>query len=110
MANKIFEQENKMIEEIIDNFDFVKCELAMNALGWTWGFDQSTPSIERLKDSARKRLRGAIELAKQNKCSKSTFFSSSGGLKGNAWINRYGHIEALRLEFVLTEWESDGDC
>lgn len=109
MANKILEQENKMIEEIIENFDFVKCKLTMIALGWTWSPDQVIPSIERLKESARDRLRGAIKITKQNKCSKSTFFSSSGGLKGNAWINRYGHIEALRLEFVLTEWESDGD-
>lgn len=109
MANKVLEQENKMIEEIIENFDFVKCELTMISLGWTWAFDQYTPSIDRLKDAARNRLRSAIELAKQNKCSKSTYFSSSGGLKGNAWINKYGYIEALRLEFILTEWESDGD-
>ena len=50
-----------------------------------------------------------IELAKEQRCSKATYFASSGGLKGNAWINRYGHIEGLRLEFVLTEWDSDGD-
>jgi hypothetical protein len=109
MANKILEQENKMIEEIIENFDFEKCELTMITLGWTWGFEQHTPSIERLKEAARNRLRGAIDYAKRKKCSKSTYFLSSGGLKGNAWINRYGHIEGLRLEFVLTEWDSDGD-
>ena len=109
MANRILEQENKMIEEIIEHFNFTKCELTMIALGWTWGFDQGSPTIDRLKDAARSRLKSAIELAKQNKCSKSTYFASSGGLKGNAWINRYGHIEGLRLEFVLTEWESDGD-
>lgn len=109
MANRIIEQENKMIDEIIENFDFEKCEITMKTLGWSWAFDRNTPTIERLKESARSRLQSAIELAKQNKCSRSTYFSSSGGLKGNAWINRYGHIEALRLEFVLTEWESDGD-
>ena len=109
MANRVLEQENKMIEEIIENFDFEKCELTMIALGWTWGFQEQTPSIERLKEAARSRLRSAIELAKEQKCSKATYFTSSGGLKGNAWVNRYGHIEALRLEFVLTEWESDGD-
>ena len=109
MANKILEQENKMIEEIIENFDFEKCELTMITLGWTWGFEQHTPSIERLKEAARNRLRVAIDYAKKEKCSKSTYFLSSGGLKGNAWINRYGHIEGLRLEFVLTEWDSDGD-
>lgn len=109
MPNKILEQENKMIEEIIENFDFEKCELTMITLGWTWGLQEQTPSIERLKETARSRLKGAIELAKEQKCSKATYFASSGGLKGTAWINRYGHIEGLRLEFVLTEWDSDGD-
>lgn len=103
------EQENKMIAEILDNFDFRKCEIAMKTLRWTWGFGETSPTIEMLKSSAVSRLRDAMELAKKGKCSKSTYFSSSGGLKGNAWVNRYGHIEAVRLEFVLTEWDSDGD-
>jgi hypothetical protein len=37
------------------------------------------------------------------------YFSSSGGLKGTAWKNRYGHVAGIKLEFVLTEWDSDGD-
>lgn len=109
MGNRLLEQENKMIDEIIANFDFAKCEKAMKTLKWTWGFENEPPSIDRLKKSAEERLRSAMDLAKKNKCSKSTFFSSSGGLKGNAWVNKYGYIEALRLEFVITEWESDGD-
>ena len=103
------EQEDRMIQEIIDNFDFNKCFLAMKALRWTWGFTDGTPTIPMLKTSAEHRLRDAMELARKGKCSKSTYFVSSGGLKGNAWVNRYGHIEAIRLEFVLTDWDSDGD-
>jgi len=103
------EKEQNLIDEIIENFDFEKCHLAMKSLDWTWGFENITPSIERLKESAKDRLISAMELAKKDKCSKSTYFSSSGGLKGNAWVNRYGHIEGIRLEFVLTDWDSDGD-
>lgn len=109
MGNKIIEQENKMIDEIISNFNFDRCEKVMKTLKWSWGFGTEPPSIDALKKSAEERLRSAMDLAKKSKCSKSTYFSSSGGFKGNAWVNRYGYIEALRLEFVLTEWESDGD-
>lgn len=109
MGNKILEQENKMIDEILDNFDFRKCQLVMQTIHWTWGFGETSPTIEMLKSSAVDRLKGAMDLAKNGKCSKSTYYSSSGGLKGSAWINRYGHVEGIRLEFVLTEWDSDGD-
>jgi len=103
------DMENKMIEEILDNFDFEKCNRVMTSLGWTWGLNTYSPTISDLKISAEARLKNAIELAKKDKCSKSTYFSSSGGLKGNAWVNRFGHVEALRLEFVLTDWDTDGD-
>ena len=101
--------EMAMIEEILDNFDFHKCSVAMKSLGWGWGFERTPPTIERLKESASKRLQDAIVICKQAKCHKSTYYTSSGGLKGSAWKNKYGHIEAIQLEFVLTDWQSDGD-
>lgn len=103
------EHEDRMIQDILENFDFVKCHITMKLLGWKWGLEQITPSIDMLKKSAEARLRDAMESAKKGKCPKSTYFCSSGGLKGNAWTNRYGHIEGIRLEFVLTDWDSDGD-
>ncbi len=109
MGNKILEQENKMIQDIIDNFDFRKCEIVMKELNWVWGFDRGVPTISMLEQSAVERLKSAMELAKEEKRPNTTYFSSSGGLKANAWVNRYGHIEGVRLEFVLTEWDSDGD-
>ena len=109
MSHKILEQENRMINEILKEFDFEKCQKVMKHLQWSWFPETIAPSIDRMKESARQRLRDAIDMAKKNKCSKSTYFSSSGGLRGNAWVNRFGQIEAVRLEFVLTEWDSDGD-
>lgn len=103
------ENENSMIDDILFNFDFKKCHQVMNAINWEWGIHGQIPTIEMLKSSARQRLTDAMTAAKSGKCSKSTYFSSSGGLKGNAWVNRYGHIEGIRLEFVLTDWDSDGD-
>lgn len=109
MGHKVIENENRMIDEIIENFDFEKCRIAMKVLGWTWGFHPLSPTIEMLKQAARERIKSVMKLAKEGKCPKSTYFCSSGGLKANAWVNRYGQIEGIRLEFVLTDWDSDGD-
>jgi hypothetical protein len=100
-----------MIHEIIENFNFEKCHYTMKALEWQW-FDVGVPSIERLKESARERLSDvAKEIMRRNNglTVRDYYFSSSGGLKAMGWKNKYGHVEALQLEFVLSEWQSDGD-
>ena len=100
-----------MIDEIIQEFDFERCYTAMNTLNWEW-FSRGIPTVEILKESAIERLRSAIKGVKDKENRLSTndvYFSSSGGLKGSAWKNRYGHVAGIKLEFVLTEWDSDGD-
>ena len=101
----------QMIDEIIQNFDFERCHFVMQKLNWEW-FPQGVPSLRRLKESAKERLKDvAKELSRKNNglTSKDYYFSSSGGLKATGWKNRFGHVEALQLEFVLSEWQSDGD-
>lgn len=101
----------KMIEDVLKNFDFGKCYLTMKALRWWW-HGRGVPSLEELERSARQRLERAIEgvLDRKDRLPLNSFyFSSSGGLKASAWRNRYGHLEAIKLEFVVTEWDSDGD-
>lgn len=105
----MYKREQKMIDNILDNFDFEKCRKAMIHLNWTWGFVPEIPSIERMKDAAVQRIHSAIDVAKKSKNSHFTYFSSSGGFKASVWKNRYGHIEGINLEFILTGWESDGD-
>jgi hypothetical protein len=104
--------EEKMINNILKNFDFKKCHNAMKALDWQWAMREGVPTVDMLKESSIERLRSAMKGVKdkENKLSSDeTYFSSSGGLKGTAWKNRYGHVSGIRLEFVLTEWDSDGD-
>jgi hypothetical protein len=103
------DREQSLINDILENFDFIKCHEIMKLIGWTWHLNYETPTIDMLKKSAVDRLKNAMCEAKKGRCSKATYFSSSGGLKGNAWVNRYGHIEGIRLEFVLTDWDADGD-
>ena len=103
--------EDKMIENVIKNFDFSRCQRAMRLLNWEW-FGRGIPTIPMLKESSVERLKSAMKGVKDKDNRLSTneaYFSSSGGLKGTAWKNRHGHVAAIKLEFVLTEWDSDGD-
>ena len=104
------EHEERMIDCVLNNFDFKTCHKTMKYLNWTWwNTVPMIPTIDMLRSSAIERLNCAIDQAKKGRCSKSTYFSSSGGLKANAWVNKYGHLEGVRLEFVLTDWDADGD-
>ena len=103
--------EDKMIEEVIQNFDFVRCQRAMRLLNWEW-FGRGIPTIPMLKEASINRLKSAMKGVKDkdNRLSvNESYFSSSGGLKGTAWKNRHGHVAGIKLEFVLTEWDADGD-
>lgn len=105
------EMETKMIQDVLENFDFTKCWMVMRTLNWGWGFSQETPSIFELKTSAEKRMRDAIEYCKQSSkiSHHSPCYVSSGGLKATVWKNMYNQIISVQLEFVLTDWDSDGD-
>lgn len=100
----------RMIQDVLDEFDFEKCHKTMTFLNWRWGLDGEIPTIERMKGAAKERIMSAIDGIKNREISHhSSYFSSSGGFKGTVWKNRYGHIEGVRLEFVLADWDSDGD-
>lgn len=104
------EAEKYMMEEIIDNFDFEKCERVMGFLNWRWGLQQTPITIEMLKESALERMKDAVYYCKECKGGHHVpYFVSSGGLKATAWKNKYGHIVSIHLEFVLTDWDHDGD-
>ena len=103
--------EEKMIDDVLRHFDFRKCRNAMELLNWEW-FSRGVPTVDMLKESAIERLRSAMKGVKDKENGLSVnehYFSASGGLKGTAWRNRYGHVAGIKLEFVLTEWDSDGD-
>ena len=109
----VLEEENlsKMIDEVMNNFDFEKCQAAMTALDWTWASTTGgIPTIGELQDGALDRILNAIEglTSKKNKKSKSGYFySMSGGLKATAWKNKKDEIKYLQLEFILTYWDTE---
>ena len=94
----------KLIDSILENFDFDKVRNVMNFLNWTWA-DNEVPSTYKLINSAKRRLEEAYEISmRENRnCS-----ISSGGLKSSALWDE-GQVFCLELDFVLTSWSEDID-
>jgi len=101
----------QMVNETIENFDFDKVQLTMKALNWTWWGDRTIPTKERMIDTAKGLLNGAMEGAK--KCDRlrqyEPYFNATGGFKAYCFVNKYKHITSLHLEFIVSEWETDAD-
>jgi hypothetical protein len=106
------EQHNQMMDDILQNFNFVKCKMVMSFLGWTWGMPPGrTPEIQDMKNTAKYLMEGAIKGCLETKSCRpgETYMSATGGFKASAIKNKYGHLEWVQLEFILTDWDSDGD-
>ena len=102
-----YEVRQEMIKKIIEEFDFEKCRKVMLALGWEWR-GQGTPSIERMRKFATDILNSAINgvlIRENNTRCDVPYMASSGGFKAIVYKSRYGHLDFIKLEFVVTEWE-----
>ena len=98
-----------MIFNIIQEFDFVKVQTAMNVLGWKWvGQDVTidmlkTESIRLLKDAAKLRLENL-----NDEYWELGIICSIGGLQATAYCDEdKTKITSLDLKFILTEWDID---
>ena len=104
-------KEYELVNDIIKEFDFAKCHIAMTLLNWRWATvgEWRSPTIQELKDSARDHLIRAMEGIKNEPKMglDSPYMVSSGGLKASVFKNRYNHITYAKLEFILTEWDSE---
>ena len=87
------EQQRKLIDEVLDNFDFDKVKKAMDALNWTWASCNGVPTIYDLRTESRRLLKDAIE--------KNLFRVSTGGFKAGYSDN------ILSLEFTITEYDEE---
>jgi hypothetical protein len=85
--------------------------VTMSALGWTWGMNPTPPTIEDLKRTGERIMRGAIDgaIKCKNLNESEGYIYATGGFKATAYRNRYKTITSVQLEFIVTSWESDGD-
>jgi len=98
------ERHQKMMFDIINNFDFERVHTTMTHLGWTW-YPYGTPTVDELRFAARERIESVIKNCLLDAKSDQEYILSSGGLKATAIKNDYGQITFLELEFVLTSWD-----
>jgi hypothetical protein len=98
------DRHQKMMFDIINNFDFLKVHLVMKSLNWLW-YPKGVPTVDDITFSARERIESAIKNCLLDAKPDQEYISSSGGLKATAIKNDYGQITFLELEFVLTSWD-----
>ena len=98
---------NKMIDNIMDEFNFAKVQNVMDYLGWKWIGEYVT--MEMLRNEAERLLHGVIKLRLgeyKNEHWYEPVQYSTGGFQATAFCNESKtKITALELKFVLTEWD-----
>jgi len=100
---------NKMIDDIMDEFDFDKVQEVMEYLNWRWAGEYVT--IDMLKETAKRLLREAADLRLGDY--KDTHWEqgvicATGGFQAMAFCNEdKTKVDALDLKFVLTEWDAE---
>jgi len=99
---------NKMIDKIMEEFNFDKVQDGMRCLGWTW-VDKGIPNIENIKQTAERLLRNAAELRLgdyKNEHWEQGVVSATGGFQATAYCNESKtKIIGLDLKFVLVDWD-----
>jgi hypothetical protein len=102
-----FDPVNKMIDDIMDEFNFAKVQNVMDHLGWKWVGEYVT--IEMLREKAEHLLRGAAEARLgeyKDTHWEQGIINGTGGFQAMAFCNEdKTKIIGLDLKFVLAEWD-----
>ena len=103
---------NKMIDDIMDEFDFNRVETVMEFMDWRWAGDNGLEyvTVDMLKKEARRLLRGAADArlgAYKNTHWEQGIIHACGGFQAMAFCDEdKTKITGLDLKFVLTEWDA----
>lgn len=99
----------KVINKIIQQFDFKRVHKVMILLDWNWVVG-GVPSVPILKQFAKNRLmEAAIERLKDTELNHNVpYVISSGGFEVSAYCNKKKtKINYLELKFVLSQQEME---
>jgi hypothetical protein len=103
---------DKMIDEIMDEFNFATVHKTMVALDWKWAVtsNNNVPTMDELRTEAERLLRDAadvrLDMFKEEPW-ESPIFCSTGGFSAAAWCNEdKTKITRLDLEFIVSSWNS----
>ena len=113
---------NKMIDEIMDEFNFSRVLTTMEALDWKWGTAKGglgpnprglgIPDMDDLRATAERLLRGAAESRLgdyKDSYWELGIINATGGFQATAFCDENKtKITGLDLKFVVSEW-NEGD-
>lgn len=99
LGNKTLPKSNneRKIDDLMENFDFEKVKKVMDFLDWTWYGESKPPSIEALKRNARDMLERAVE--------EKTCISSAGFKAVYENDPENPNDPYIGLEFILEDME-----
>ena len=100
------------IKEIIDNFNFKRVQMVMEALDWHYFDDnENIPSLNRLKETATYTLNEAINELKKNIINNDYSYCETGGFRAIAFIDKENSQKELCLElsFIVEKYTIDFD-
>ena len=102
---------DKMIDEIMDEFNFATVHKTMVALDWKWASSKNyIPSMDELRAEAERLLRDVADVRLnmwQDEDWKSPIICSTGGFKATAWCNEdKTKITRLNLDFIVSTWSA----
>lgn len=100
-----YERRQRMIANILNEFDFIRVHQTMVCLGWKWNYN-GTPAVDGLRNAARKQMDSAIKGCIGEGTANIPYSASSGGLKATVEKNINGQIDFIELEFVVSSWET----
>lgn len=95
----------KLIEGILENFDFDRVRKVMELLDWKYLESDEIPTTYKLIRVARKKLEDAYDGALKEEVD---YYCSSGGFKAFAEYNGQT-VDFLQLEFILSDWSEQID-
>ena len=96
---------DKMVEEVMEDFDFEKVHDVMKQLDWRWGTPDGileVPSIYQLMKTSERLLR---DVADKYFETEGSHFISTGGFEAALYVD--ADSKYLKLSFVLEESESE---
>jgi hypothetical protein len=104
-----FDPLNKMINDIMDEFNFAQVQYVMNYLNWQWLGKHVT--IEMLREEAERLLHGAAEMRLgkyKDEHWEQGIIHGTGGFQAMAFCNEdKTKITGLNLKFILEEWDAE---
>ena len=90
----------KMLDSIMDNFDFEKVHDTMLALDWRWASIGDVPTVEEIEDEAARLLWDVVNADDYD-------VIATGGLEASKDFSDYND-PFIQLRFTLEEWSESG--